>query len=135
MYLVGFGFNQGLTHMVHMFNGVHYTSNSVGGEEDDKKSPFLYRHIASTSSSGGLVLSWFYGGLNYHIEHHLFPRISHVHYPKMRPIIREYCAEKGIPYKYYPTLLDTIRDYIDHLYYLGHSDIYPPQDPWKMKKA
>ena len=133
MFLVGFGFNQGLTHMVHMFNGVHYASNSV--VEEDNKSPFLYRHIATASSSGGLVLSWFYAGLNYHIEHHLFPRISHVHYPKMRPIIREYCAEMGIPYKYYPTLLDTIRDYIEHLYYLGHNDIYPPQDPWKMKKA
>ena len=134
MLLVGFGFNQGLTHMVHMFNGVHYTSNSVKAEEFNK-SPFLYRHIASTSSSGGQLLSWFYGGLNYHIEHHLFPRINHVHYPKMRPIIREYCAEKGIPYKYYPTLLHTIRDYIDHLYYLGHNNTYPSQDHQQLKKT
>ena len=133
MFLVGFGFNQGLTHMVHMFNGVYYISNSVGEEEVDRSS-FLHRHIATTSSSGGLVLGWFYAGLNYHIEHHLFPRINHVHYPKMRPIIKEYCAEKGIPYKHYPTLLDTIRDYIEHLYYLGHNDTYPPQDMRRMKK-
>ena len=49
---------------------------------------------AETSSTvGGKVLGFFHGGLNYQIEHHLFPRISHVHYHKIKPIVEEWCNE------------------------------------------
>ena len=44
------------------------------------------------------LVRWFSGGLNYQIEHHLFPRISHVHYPALSPLVRETCREYGIPY-------------------------------------
>ena len=117
MFLVGFGFNQGLTHMVHMFNGVHYASNSVG--EEDKKSPFLYRHIATASSSGGLVLSWFYAGLNYHIEHHLFPRMSSAWYPYIAPKVREICKKHGVRYAYYPWLLQNMASTLKYTHEVG----------------
>ena len=114
---VGYGFHQGLTHITHLFEGVHYT----GGAE---KESFLYRHIAPSCSVGGEVLGWFYGGLNYHIEHHLFPRVNHIHFPKMRPIIKEFCAEKGLPYTYFPSLWDNIKSFIKQMYNLGHYDDY-----------
>jgi len=38
---------------------------------------------------GARILSWYVGGLNYQVEHHLFPRISHVHYPALNKIVRE----------------------------------------------
>lgn len=43
-------------------------------------------------------LSWFIGGLNYQIEHHLFPNISHIHYRKISVIISETAKEYGLPY-------------------------------------
>lgn len=43
-------------------------------------------------------LSWFIGGLNYQIEHHLFPNISHVHYRKISKIIAETAKEYNLPY-------------------------------------
>jgi linoleoyl-CoA desaturase len=42
--------------------------------------------------------TWFVGGLNYQIEHHLFPSISHVHYRKISKIVREVVEEYGLPY-------------------------------------
>ncbi len=43
-------------------------------------------------------LTVYLGGLNFQIEHHLFPKICHVHYPQLAPIVREVCAEHGVRY-------------------------------------
>jgi linoleoyl-CoA desaturase len=47
---------------------------------------------------GSRVLTWLLGGLNYQIEHHLFPRICHIHYPRLAPIVESTCAEFGVRY-------------------------------------
>jgi linoleoyl-CoA desaturase len=49
------------------------------------------------------VLSWFLGGLNYQIEHHLFPRVCHLHYPALAEIVAQTCREFGVPYTVYPS--------------------------------
>ena len=48
---------------------------------------------------GNRVLSWMIGGLNFQIEHHLFPRISHVHYPMVARVVEAACREFGMPYR------------------------------------
>jgi hypothetical protein len=42
------------------------------------------------------------------IEHHLFPRISHVHYYKIKPIVQEWCKKNNVKYNYYDTLWNNI---------------------------
>ncbi|MEX2219451.1 MAG: acyl-CoA desaturase [Phycisphaerales bacterium] len=49
------------------------------------------------------MVSWLLGGLNYQIEHHLFPRISHVNYPAMSRIVEETCREFGVRYNEHAT--------------------------------
>ena len=44
------------------------------------------------------VVSWLVGGLNFQIEHHLFPRVSHVHYPAISRLVEQTCREFGIRY-------------------------------------
>jgi linoleoyl-CoA desaturase len=44
------------------------------------------------------VLSWYVGGLNFQVEHHLFPKVCHVHYPEIAPIVKQTAEEFGIPY-------------------------------------
>ena len=44
------------------------------------------------------VLCWFLGGLNFQVEHHLFPRICHIHYPKISRIVENVCKEFGVQY-------------------------------------
>lgn len=45
------------------------------------------------------IMSWFIGGLNFQIEHHLFPHICHVHYPKLSLIVKRTAHQWGIPYQ------------------------------------
>ena len=47
---------------------------------------------------GNRVLSWLIGGLNFQVEHHLFPRISHVHYPMVARVVEATCREFDVPY-------------------------------------
>jgi linoleoyl-CoA desaturase len=47
---------------------------------------------------GNRFLSWYLGGLNFQVEHHLFPRICHVHYPQVSRIVEKVCKEFGVQY-------------------------------------
>ncbi len=49
------------------------------------------------------LLSWYMGGLNYQVEHHLLPHICHLNYPRLAPIVQATCEEFGLPYHSYPT--------------------------------
>ncbi len=62
-------------------------------------------------------LTWFVGGLNFQVEHHLFPQICHVHYPAIASIVRQTCAELGLPYVAQPTLR---RGILSHYRWLRH---------------
>ena len=48
-----------------------------------------------------------FGGINYQIEHHLYPSISNIHLPEVSVIVRKYCKEHNIPYVHKETLYDT----------------------------
>jgi linoleoyl-CoA desaturase len=54
------------------------------------------------------VISWFVGGLNFQVEHHLFPKISHIHYPALSPIVKRVCAQYDLPYNTIPSMLTAI---------------------------
>lgn len=61
--------------------------------------------VETSCSYGGWLAMLFTGGLNFQIEHHLFPRLSSWHYPKIAPIVRRICDKHGVRYAYYPNLL------------------------------
>ena len=52
----------------------------------------------------GRVAAWLLGGLNFQIEHHLFPRICHVNYPALSPLVEQTCREFGVRYSEHRTL-------------------------------
>ena len=54
------------------------------------------------------ILNWFVGGLNYQVEHHLFPNICHVHYKKISKIVRETAEEFNVPYNTHKTFLTAL---------------------------
>jgi linoleoyl-CoA desaturase len=68
---------------------------------------------------GNKVISWFVGGLNYQIEHHLFPKVSHVHYPAISKIVMEKCAEYNLPYNQYTTMTEALVSHFRVMKYLG----------------
>ncbi len=69
------------------------------------------------------ILSWFIGGLNYQIEHHLFPQICHMHYPRLSVIVKEAAAEHNLPYNVQPTFRMALREHAMMLKKLGREDL------------
>lgn len=65
------------------------------------------------------VISWLVGGLNFQIEHHLFPKISHVHYPQISKIIKQACQEFGVEYIEYPKLRQAVVSHVSYLKQMG----------------
>jgi fatty acid desaturase len=54
--------------------------------------------LTSRNIRPSVLVDWLYGGLNYQIEHHLFPTMPRMNLGKCRVIVRDYCARNGIPY-------------------------------------
>ena len=65
------------------------------------------------------LLSWFIGGLNFQIEHHLFPQICHVHYPALAPLVEETCREFGLKYRANETFLAGVTSHFRWLRRMG----------------
>lgn len=77
--------------------------------------------LATTSnfSPRSKVFSWLIGGLNYQVEHHLFPNICHVHYRHISKIVEDTAREFGIPYHSKKTFIGAIADHTKMLRFLG----------------
>jgi len=66
---------------------------------DGDKLSYLEQQITTSRNiSNPPLLDFYYGGLNSQIEHHLFPRVAHNRYRQMRPLVRAFCLDQGIPY-------------------------------------
>lgn len=70
-------------------------------------------------SPNNKTFSWLIGGLNYQVEHHLFPNICHVHYREISSIVKKTSMEFGIPYHIKSSFLSAIAEHIKMLKYLG----------------
>jgi linoleoyl-CoA desaturase len=96
-----------------IFQPAHVMETSDYAEPDDKRkmeNAWAVHQVMNTTDFApkSKITSWFMGGLNYQIEHHLFPQICHMHYPKIAPIVRETAIEYGIPYNVVPTFLGAL---------------------------
>jgi len=67
------------------------------------------------------LINWYVGGLNYQIEHHLFPKMCHINYPKIAPIVKQVCREFGVTYRVYPTFREALTEHVHSLHWLGQS--------------
>src|SRR5579872_3350215 len=65
------------------------------------------------------IISWLVGGLNFQVEHHLFPQISHIHYQALSKIVRQQCEVFGLPYNYYPSARQALYSHIRLMKRLG----------------
>ncbi len=85
------------------------------------KDTLLVHQLKATSdfSRENKILSWYVGGLNFQIEHHLFPRICHVHYPALSKIVEKTTAEFKMPYYVYDGFWDAFRSHFRTLKRLG----------------
>lgn len=66
------------------------------------------------------MMNFFFGGLNYQIEHHLFPGICHIHYPKLSNIVKATANKYNLPYTEYKSYGETLQMNLQFLYKMGH---------------
>lgn len=78
---------------------------------------------------GNRLLTWYVGGLNFQVEHHLFPRICHVHYPRISRVVEEVCAAHGVRYAAHDGLFAAIRSHWRWLERMGRPVPVPAAVP------
>jgi linoleoyl-CoA desaturase len=93
--------------------------NDVGQFENE----WAIHQVQSTANfaTSNRIVTWFCGGLNFQIEHHLFPKVSHVHYPQISRIVRETCLEHNLHYIEFPHMTAAVQSHYRYLRELGRA--------------
>lgn len=102
----------------HVIDGTEYPL-----PDDDRmlENNWAVHQLLTTTNFGNKSrwFSWYVGGLNFQIEHHLFPNICHVHYRQIAAIVKSTAQEYGLPYKSSATFLEALRGHARLLRQLG----------------
>ena len=107
-----------------VFQPAHVVEGTEYPEPDESKTlenAWAVHQLLTTTNFGNRSrwFSWYVGGLNFQIEHHLFPNICHVHYHSIAGIVRKTAHEFGLPYKSFNTFLGALQGHSRLLKHLG----------------
>jgi len=107
----------------HVIEGTEYP---LPDENNTLENNWAVHQLLTTTNFGNKSrwFSWYVGGLNFQIEHHLFPNICHVHYRRISSIVKETAAEYGLPYKSSRTFLGALAGHTRLLKQLGARPAY-----------
>lgn len=101
----------------------HAEFETMSAENTVIENAWAEHQIRTTANfaPGNIFVNWYVGGLNYQVEHHLFPRISHVHYPALSKIVQRTCQEFNLPYNTYPTMTASMISHFKMMKSLGQN--------------
>ena len=108
--------------MAHIVEGAH---QPLPNTEDTIENAWAIHQLETTANfaRNNRVLNWFVGGLNFQIEHHLFPHICHVHYRSLSDIVKKTAEDFQLPYNMKPTFRNALRSHLRTLRSLGRSPV------------
>lgn len=91
----------------HVIDGTEYL---MPNDEGNMENSWAIHQLRTTTNfaNKSRLFSWYVGGLNFQIEHHLFPNVCHVHYRKISHIVKHTAQEFGLPYKSQPTFFHAV---------------------------
>jgi linoleoyl-CoA desaturase len=104
---------------------VEHTEFPIADIETNKLADEFAAHQIKTTANFATknkLISWLVGGLNFQIEHHLFPKISHVHYPAISEIVKSICEEYQLQYIEFPTMRKAVAAHVRFLKEMGKPD-------------
>ena len=111
--------------LAHAVEGPEFDSAGL----DDKviETEWAVHQIKTTANFApkNKIINWFVGGLNFQVEHHLFPRIAHVHYPAISKIVEQKCKEFDLPYHSFPTMSQAIGSHVRTMKKFGQKEYVP----------
>lgn len=103
---------------------VEHTSFPVqSANSNDIENEWAIHQLETTANfaTKNKLISWLVGGLNFQVEHHLFPKVSHVHYPAISKIIKSTCEEFNVKYIEFKRMRDAIISHTLHLKQMGRA--------------
>lgn len=105
----------------HVVDGTEYPLPDEGG---NIYNTWAIHQLYTTTNfaQNNRLLSWYVGGLNYQVEHHLFSNVCHVHYRELSEIVKQTAEEFGLPYKTKATFMDAMVGHYRILKELGKKD-------------
>ncbi|TDI76859.1 MAG: acyl-CoA desaturase [Bacteroidetes bacterium] len=107
--------------LAHVVEGPEYLGPDEGGNMEH--SWIIHEmHTTANFARQNKILSWYVGGLNFQIEHHLFPQVCSIHYPDISPIVKQVAHRHNVPYHDHPTLRASIASHFKMLRMLGARD-------------
>jgi len=110
-----------LTTIFQMAHTVEGTSHPLPCTAGNIENDWAIHQLNTTSNFArhNKWLSWYVGGLNFQVEHHLFSKICHVHYPEIAPIVKQTADEFGVPYLEQRTFWQALNSHITVLRQFG----------------
>jgi len=107
-----------------VFQLAHVVENTDFPLEAKIEKEWAVHQIGTTSNFGtsSKLLFWLLGGLNFQVEHHLFPRVSHIHYPQISRLVKETCKEFNIAYHEYKSMAQAFSSHLLYLRKMGLSN-------------
>jgi linoleoyl-CoA desaturase len=104
-----------------MAHAVEETTFPVPNDANKIENEWAIHQVETTANfaMNNKIISWLVGGLNYQVEHHLYPKISHIHYPQISKIVRETCDEMQVKYNAFPSFWRAILSHYGYLKLLG----------------
>jgi linoleoyl-CoA desaturase len=106
----------------HVIDGTEYPLPDEEGKMENSWA-IHQLHTTTNFANKNIMLSWYCGGLNFQVEHHLFPTICHVHYREISPIVQQTAKEFGLPYKAAATFTEALWLHAKMLKELGKKPI------------
>lgn len=110
MHFVGGFFSAIIFQLGHVVENVAYPEPDPEGNIPNR---WAIHEMQTTSNfaSGNAFWTWLAGGLNHQIEHHLFPHVCHIHYPKIYKIVQETAEEFNVPYHNQPSFIEAVKSH------------------------
>lgn len=105
--------------LAHVVDGLEYPQPDAEGLMENQWAEHEMHTTANFATANPFV-NYVCGGLNFQIEHHLFPYLCHVHYTAVSPIVRQTAEEFGLPYHENVTFTGAVKSHLRLLKKLGH---------------
>jgi linoleoyl-CoA desaturase len=107
---------------------VEETEHLVPNENGMMENAWCIHQLRTTANFGptNKILTWFVGGLNFQVEHHLFPNVCSIHYRDLSPIVKQLATEYGLPYHMHKSFRAAVGSHIKVLKKLGRNEVYEP---------
>ena len=108
--------------LAHCVEEADFVEPQAGRDEIDSAWAVHQAQSTVNFARNSRIATWYLGGLNFQIEHHLLPGICHVNYPAIAPIVKQTCEEFGVRYAEFPSFTRGVIAHLDWLKRMGQPE-------------